>query len=395
VATLTGHAGTVNSDAFHPLNYKKEFHMKKHLLKFGIIILLLLVAAGGYVAFRLTTTLSKKNLAETVDLPGCRMIPGAIGPEDFEYIPEANAIVISSTDRRETDNTTGQLYWLDVSIPAGVQTIQPLTTTYPERFAPHGLTYRKTSETGGTLFVISHRLQDEMRHPIEVFSLDFGNGTPKLKHERTLDHELLISPNDLVVLPDGTLFIVNDFQDVGGGFAGQVLDTLFERKRAPLIYYDGQQFHDLHANITSAPGITYVKRGDKEWLYRADYMHNIVQKLSISRNEQGLPTVEKIKEIDLGAGPDNFTVDDAGNVYVAAHYSTGLILATNNDPAIVSPTQIFRISPDDSASLLYSNRGEEISAASVAQVIGDHLVIGQIYEDGLLSCPYRIQREKD
>jgi len=361
--------------------------MKKRLLQAGFIIVLVFVLTTGYFGFRIAATLSKKNLTETVELPGCRMIPGAIGPEDFHYIPEAGALVISSTDRRKIDFEAGQLLWLDLSVPVERQAIVPFQSNYPERFAPHGITYQKTSPTGGNLFVISHRLQDGNRHSLEVFRLDFTGGTPGLTHTRTLADDLLISPNDLAALPDGTLFISNDFQYLAGGFIGQVVDTVFQRHRAPLVYYDGQQFHDLNANVTASPGITYVTRGNAEFLYRADYMRDIVQKLRIIRTQSGVPAVKLVKEIDIQAGPDNFTVDEQGNVYVAAHYSTGLLMATRNDPAVVSPTQIFRITPDDGFTVLYANRGDEISAASVAQLVGDRLIVGQIYEDGILSCP--------
>lgn len=362
--------------------------MKTRLRQIGLLGLALLVAGAGYVGFRLVTTLSKKNLTETVALPGCRLIPGAIGPEDIQYVPDADGLVVSSMDRRNVMTATGQLFWLDLAAPVEQQALVPLDSKYPERFAPHGIAYQKTSDTGGRLFVISHRLQAGNRHPIEVFTLDFKSGTPELTHDRTLADDLLISPNDLAALPDGTVFIANDFQDVGGGFAGQVLDTIFERTRAPLVYYDGQQFHDLHENVSSANGLGYVKRGTEEYLYQPDFMRKRVQKFSVQRTAQGFPTLVLEADIELGSGPDNFTLDDEGNVYVAAHYSIGLVLATAADAAVQSPSQIFRIAPDDSVSLVYANRGGEFSAASVAQVVGNRLILGQIYDDGLLSCPF-------
>ncbi len=186
----------------------------------------------------------------------CRLISGVIGPEDFEYLPQEKGLVVSSLDRRAPEDTSGGLYWIDLTKPPEEQVAEPIVTNYPGHFKPHGLTFQPTEE-GGRLFVISHPERGEWPHTIEVFSLTSAktssNGTHEWKHIQTLTDELLISPNDLVALSDGSLFISNDFQDLGGGIAGLFVDTLLRRKRAPLVYYNGNEFTDLDANVISLP----------------------------------------------------------------------------------------------------------------------------------------------
>ncbi len=269
--------------------------------------------------------MSKENITETVALAGCRLISGVIGPEDFEYLRQEKGLVVSSLDRRAPEDTTGQLYWIDLTKPTEEQVAEPIQTNYPGHFKPHGLTFQPTAD-GGSLFVISHPETGEWRHTIEVFSLTSTTGTHEWKHIQTLTDDLLISPNDLVALPDGGLFISNDFQDLGG-VMGLVVDTLLQRKRAPLVYYDGTDFTDLDANVLSSAGITALKEGDRDFLYR-DMMDKGAQKLEIHWDQPGRPRVELVETIHLNSGADNFTVDEEGAVYVATHYSMTSI-ATN------------------------------------------------------------------
>jgi arylesterase/paraoxonase len=330
--------------------------------------------------------MSKENITQTVELEGCRLISGIIGPEDFEYLPQEKVLVVSSLDRRAPEGTTGGLYWIDLAKPPEEQVAEPILTDYPGHFKPHGLTFQPT-EGGGRLFVISHPETGEWPHTIEVFSLTFSNGAHEWQHIQTLTDDALISPNDLVALPDGSLFISNDFQDLGGGIAGLLVDTLLRRKRAPLVYYDGTQFTDLDANVISSAGITSVKDGDHEFLYR-DMMNKGVEKLEIHWDQPGDPRVELVKTIHLNtAGADNFTVDGEGVVYVATHYSFGLLTDHQGNENALSPTQIFKILPNGEATLIYANKGDEFSAGSVGTVVENRLLVGQIFNDGILSCP--------
>lgn len=360
--------------------------MKRRVVTLGCITLaVILIVLGVLAALTLLPFFSKENITETVELEGCRFISGVMGPEDFEYLPEENGLVVSSIDRRASEDTLGQLYWIDLASPPEEQTAEPIVTDYPDHFRPHGITFQQTKE-GGRLFVISHPSEGEWPHTIEVFSLTSSAGAHEWKHIQTITGELLISPNDLVALQDGSLFIANDFQGLGGS-TGLIVDVLLQRKRAPLLYYNGKEFMDLNANVISAPGITAVTEGNREFLYLSDTMNNTVQKLEIHWDAQGNPSVELVETIDLNSSPDNFTVDEQGNVYVAAHHSFGLLLAHMADANTKSPTQVFKILPSDDYTLIYANKGEEISTGSVGAIVGDRLFIGQIFDDGILSCP--------
>jgi hypothetical protein len=374
----------------HSVKHGKRANRRKSMVRkalaFGCMTLVVVViVVGAYAVITLSSAVSKENITQTVELDGCRLISGVIGPEDFEYLPEANGLVVSSLDRRAPEETPGGLYWIDLTKPPEEQVAEPILTDYPGHFKPHGLTFQPTEE-GGRLFVISHPETGEWPHTIEIFSLTSSDGTRAWEHVQTLTGELLISPNDLVALPDGSLFISNDFQDLGG-VPGLVVDTLLQRQRAPLVYYDGSEFTDLDANVLSSAGITAANEGDREFLYR-DIMNKGVEKLEVHWDQPGGPRVELVETIHLDtAGADNFTVDEEGVVYVATHYSFGLLTDHADDENALSPTQIFKILPNGEATLIYANKGDEFSAGSVGTVVDNRLLIGQIFNDGILSCP--------
>ncbi len=356
--------------------------MRKNIVKYagytvGIVLLVWMV----YVGYQVITTMSTKNLEETVDLPDCLMVTGVIGPEDFEYLPDQQGFVITSIDRRAGEDATGALYWLDISVPPSEQVPELIDISYPERFRPHGVTFQN-----GNLYVISHREEGEHRHTIEVFTLDSTAGDLAWEHSGTITGDLLLSPNDLVALDDGSLFIANDFSDIGG-MDQLMLDYVFFRKRAPLVYYDGETFTDMNENVRGSAGITAVIRDGQLFLFRSDMM-NKLDVFEVIRDGAAVPTLDRVDRIRLDSMPDNLTADDQGNVYVATHYSVGLLQQHMVDAGILSPSQILKVDADGNTTLIYANRGEEIPAASVGAVVDGWLYIGQIYNDGILACPY-------
>lgn len=328
---------------------------------------------------------SKANLKVVTPIKGCVRIKGAIGPEDFQYLKASNALVISSHDKRDFEKHTGRLYWMDLSVPVEQQRVVAINTSYPKDFRPHGISF-VPSETGGTLYVISHPRKGKHRHTIEVFS--FNASDNKWKHIKTLRSELLISPNNLVALSDGSLFISHDNFDLGGSFS-QALDAIFGRERAPITFFDGKKFHDFKNPATLGNGVLYFRQREKDYLYRAASVANALIKFRILRKDNKIVGLKRVAKIDLKTGPDNLLADSSGNLYTAGHFAPGLLLDHEEDAKVKSPTQVLRITPQGKVTELYSNRGEEISAGSVALPINKRLYIGQVYDEGILSCPLK------
>jgi len=305
------------------------------------------------------------------------------GPEDFAYIESENILVVSSHDRRNSESD-GKLFWIDLTLPPEEQAGNPIDIEYPEGFKPHGVSYIPTN-SGGKLYVISHPNPDEGLHTVEVFDMTGKGNRREWSHVETLQSELYTSPNDLVALPDGTVFVSNDSGK--GGNTIKKIKALFKIKNGDIIYYDGAEYIDFGNPESYGNGITYFKDDGAEYLYRAALMDKSVKKYEIVRTDGKITELKYLSKVELGTMPDNLEIEPDGTIYVACHFDSFTFLKHAKDGANISPTQVFRITPDGKITELYANRGQEISAGSVGRVIDGRLYIGQVFEEFLLSCP--------
>jgi arylesterase/paraoxonase len=94
--------------------------------------------------------------------------------------------------------------------------------------------------------------------------------------------------------------------------------------------------------------------------------------------------------IPLGSSPDNITTDESGNLWIAAHPKLLSLMRAFRNASSVAPTQVFEVLPGAQdpgrVSEVYLNRGEELSAGSVAAVHGGRMLIGSVIEPRLLDC---------
>ncbi len=320
-----------------------------------------------------------KNIKTEIPIEGCIKITGMPGAEDFAYIEARNILVVSSCDRRSPEGVDGKLFWIDLSLSPEREVANLIDIIYPEGFKPHGVSF-VPSGRGGTLYVVSHPGIEGKMHTIEVFSLNGG-----WKHVETLTSDLLTSPNDLVALPDGTIFVSNDFG--GGGKTLKMIDALLHIKSGNVAYYDGGEFVDLGDPESYGNGITYAEEEDGEYIYRAALMNRSIKKFKIERVDGKAVGLTYVSKVKINSMPDNLEIDGDGNIYTAAHYNSFTFLKHSKDSAEISPTQIFKVTPAGEVTELYANKGGEISAGSVGRVINGRLYIGQVFGDYVLSCP--------
>jgi len=320
-----------------------------------------------------------KNIKTEIPIEGCIPISGMPGCEDFAYVEARNILVVSSHDRWNVEGVDGKLFWIDLSLSPERQVPNPIDIEYPEGFKPHGVSF-VPSGRGGTLYVISHPGIEGKMNTVEVFSF-----TGIWRHVETLTSELLTSPNDLVALSDGTIFVSNDFG--GRGKAIKMIYALFHIKSGNVAYYDGSGFSDLGDPESYGNGITYAEEEDGEYIYRAALMNRSIKKFKIEREEGKVVGLTYVSKVKINSMPDNLEIDDDGNIYTAAHYSSFTFLKHSKDSAEISPTQVFKVTPAGEVNELYANRGDEISAGSVGRVINGRLYIGQVFGDFILSCP--------
>jgi hypothetical protein len=318
---------------------------------------------------------------EKKELSSCSKIPGVPGPEDLDLINiDKKPTLIVSVHNRRNMESIGWIATIDLSQPVTEQKQVPLKTNYPENFRPHGISYAKVNGKD-TLAVISHTLNSEKPHTIEIFERKSGN---EWQHTKTLADPLLTGPNDIALNEKGEIFASND-RGPENKFM-QYVNMIFKHGTADIAFYDGNKFINLNHKVVLGNGIFVRIENGIETLYRSVFSEKAISVFRVKR-ENGMVSLEFIKKIDLGSGPDNIIPDESGNLWVAGHPSTWKFLRHASSASNNAPSQVFKIDGKTSeVTNVYSNDGDEISAASTALTLGDRIYISQVFEDFLLTC---------
>ncbi|MDX1960395.1 MAG: SMP-30/gluconolactonase/LRE family protein [Leptospiraceae bacterium] len=307
-----------------------------------------------------------------VPISGCTKIFGPIGPEDFALDDETNVLFVSSHDRKNFDSI-GSIY--SMKLTDKIPKLVKLEIEYPKNFRPHGVSIAKTNQ-GKKFYVISHRREENIPHSVEVFKIE----KETLVHEKTIQDKSFTNPNDLFVFSDGRILVSND-----NGTSIQFLQFLnlaFLRKTARLTLYKDGKWKELEPAHVLGNGVHVLLQDNKEIVYLADTYTGKIFVYELKND-----SLEFLRKIELDSGPDNFTVDENGDLIVAAHKSLFRFLKHQGNKDSFSPSQIFKIKKDYSFEEIYANSGEEISASSTGLIYKNNLYITQVFEPFLLSCP--------
>ena len=301
------------------------------------------------------------------------MIHGIPGPEDM-VVDSSNSVprlLVSSTDRR-LGGTPGEIY--EVMLDSG--TVRALTRAgEPDDFVfhPHGIDIVEDEKSEVILYVIIHWQEGGgEKHAIVRYRVM----PDALLFQRLYTDELLVSPNDLSVLPDGRIYVSNDSSGKGGMF-----ETIIGLKRSTLLYFDGEQWSVAADRIAMANGIVAFQ----DSVYLSATRENRVYRF---RRERSGRLVEK-EAVARIKGPDNISVWN-GYLIVAGHRKSLALArhlgASKNPPE--SPTTLYQIDMDTkNVQILFSDDGSTISAGSVGVHYDGNIYIGQIMDPFIVSVP--------
>lgn len=333
------------------------------LLIFVLIYLILYAADGGL--FKTITPQFSGN---------CQPIKGTIGAEDI-HVDRTNLVAyISAHDRRSTNlPTTANLYRYDLNSEH-----QPvaLLNSPPADFRPHGL-YLYQQDTKSYLYVVNHPDNAETIESYEIVD-------QQLVYRKTFKSPLINSPNDLVVVALDKFYVTNDH-----GFNSGWLRTIEDYLRLKLgnvVYFDGSQYQSVASGISYANGINVSNDGKN--LYVASPSRGEIHVFARDI-ESGLLTEQQV--IDTGTGIDNIQIDEQDNLWMGAHANVFAFLAHARSPANGSPSEVLKITrPIDDENYqieqIYLNDGSPMSGSSVAEPIGNRLLIGSVFEPVFLDC---------
>ncbi len=307
----------------------------------------------------------------------CTQVPLGPGPEDMELdLSGRPRLIFSSHDRRDFDKE-GDLYSLDLKT-GGKSVIT--RRDEPENFAfrPHGISLVKSVSGESVLYVVIHETRITGKgHGIAVYKL-----TGNLAIFRDyLQDPLLDSPNDLVALPDGTMYVANDAHGKTG-----LLNLIIPAKNSTVLYYNGNEWSIAVKGLRFSAGM--VRSGQNLLVSDAKAQRILSYRIE---NDASLTPVSEI--MSTYENPDNLLITPEQELLVAEHYDTFSFVHHARNTLHPAPSTVEKFQLDknglpvaENSQILYSNPGGEFSAASSAMIYRNRLYLGQAFDWGILVC---------
>lgn len=290
------------------------------------------------------------------------------GPEDMALDtltnPSQPRILVSCDTRREREPQTNGIYVIDIQTDS-VSELRRVKEPEDLNFHPHGISY-VLIDSVPRLFVISH--DDENNKQL---ILRYKVFTDSLQFEARYQNTLFISPNDIFALENGTFFFTND-----AGKRNSFTEKLFRLKRSSVVYYPRSlRPYYIDDELCYANGVYYKP----PYLYVSTVLENTVYKYTLD----DFKVVEKEVLAEVKGG-DNI-MPYKNKLLVAAHLKPIAFLRHKKNPDVLSPSVIYEIDTlTGEKSVLFSDDGSLISAASTGLRYGKYLYVSQVFDNFVL-----------
>lgn len=336
---------------------------------------LFLLALLAFAAYWLHDTLRAmgvfRTVAEQSAGPSRRLqVPGLVGVEDITIDAVTGVAYLSATDRRAQmagRPPAGAIFRYDLRDPSAVP---QRISREADSFAPHGLSLWRGPAGELELLVIDH---GEGRHRVRRYRV----GEQALEPVQVFDSPLLVSPNDLAAVGPGRFYVTNDHY-----FVTQPWRTLEDYLRLPiaqLVYFDQEPARVVQGGLAYANGVAW--HAGRQELFVAALGGNQVRGY---RREADGGLFERAR-FDADSAVDNIEVGTDGALWIGAHPKPLQFVGHAKDASKRSPSQVLRMDPQTGAvSTVYQNLGQEMSGSSVGAQWHDRLLIGSVFEPGVI-----------
>jgi arylesterase / paraoxonase len=329
----------------------------KKALRYSLIVALLLVA------FILKTLHSAGAFFYPKDLVigSLKTLPGPDGCEDITIDHTAEIAYVSSQNRREFSQPGG-IYFIKLKDSAWA--FKKMTIVGTEQpLSPHGISLYKKY-----LFVVNH----SGGHSIEKFLIQ----NDSLVYLKSYKNNALKSPNDVLAVAENKFYFTNDHATPMG--LRRTLEDFLQIPTGYTTYYDGYTYAPATPKECYLNGINM--RGDT--LYTAS---TIGHKLCMYKRDTTTGRLKPLASKKFAAGLDNIEINTDGRLLVGAHTQLLAFTSHAKDPTKVSPAEILSLDPHTlEPKLLYSTVGKPMSGISVAAGHRNHLLIGAVFDSGIL-----------
>jgi hypothetical protein len=326
----------------------------KILITFGLMALILASCSKGDPYNSLT--------AET------EVITTGAGPEDILLDDKGgrNRLLVSCDQRRAELPSFGEIVAVDIKDDR-VYTMLRTGEPAGQIFFPHGF-YLQTSNGKDLLYVINHYKDEENTNSVLVYEV----GQETLSFVREYKSPLMISPNEVCVMEDGSFYFSND-----KGGPDLITENLFNKFGGSLVYCtEGGDCRYVDEKLAFPNGIEY-KNGQ---LFLATTRQQAL--FRYDRQPDGsLVNRTRISNIN---GMDNLRWSD-GKLIVAVHPDEIAFVAHSFSDKASTPTLIYSIDPQTGKAVqLFQDNGKRINGGSTGIVVNGKLYIAQVFEDFIL-----------
>ncbi len=300
----------------------------------------------------------------------CQRISVGPGPEDMAVDRSVGAPrILISTHERRSWQPLGEIYALD---PA-TQTARILPRSGEPAdlsFRPHGIDI-SISAGISRLYVILHGEETNgPGHSVAVYRIE----PERLVFETLLQSELLTSPNDLSVAPDGSIYVTNDMAS-----RGSLLEMALRLRRSTVVRYNpGGEWSVAATELAFPNGILALDRVVYVSLTRGDAL------LAFPRSADG--SLGEPRIVLAYKGLDNIMLDGQ-QLLVTAHLSDLAFLRHAGSSEVESPSVALHVEPESGVfEYAFADSGARISAAATALRLADRLYLSPVFEPFVLSC---------
>ncbi|PHS15901.1 MAG: hypothetical protein COA86_12845 [Kangiella sp.] len=347
--------------------------------KVAAIFLLIIVV---FIVNALNDAGAFKNIEPHSDIKDIKIYTNVAGTEDLDMDRKKGLLFISSTNRwhiDHSDTSKDGIYLLDLNAQKMSEPVL-LETTYKGEFHPHGISFLSKNDQD-YLFVINHNLKGNF---IEVFQFEDN----LLTHIKTYEHEQMCCPNDLVAVDIDKFYVSND-HGAAKGFA-RTLEEYLKLANSYLLYFNGKTYSKALEGLSYANGVNVSHDGKTLYVTEVSGGKIFVMNRDV---KTGKLTLRFAK--DLNTGLDNVDIDEDGNIWIGAHPQLLAFVGHAQNPSEISPSQVLMLThkgeDDFKVSEVYLNKGEEISASSVALRYKDQIFVGVVFENKLLRGTFKVE----
>lgn len=347
----------------------------KRVLEIAVMIVVLVILVGAVGLWRA----GELRILAPHFAGSCAALPMAANATDIRVDAARHVAYLSYLDTRSLlsdKHTHGTVMLLDLNAPE--PHIRAALVSDPANFRPRALSLYAPPKDVERLFVVSGVRAGE--YSVEIFQ---QTETGAFAPTETVRDPLLVSPTAILAVGPRQFYVTDDAGMANGW--PRIKELFVWSGRSKVLYFDGQKLTTVANGLDRATGLAATADGRRLYVSEAG-----AKQLHVYDRDLQTAALRSDEVIALDSAPGGINVDSRGNLWIAAHPKALTLLWHLHSGSRKAPTQVLKLNPaahgNERITEVYLNRGEQLSAGSVAAVYNARMVLGALEERQLLVC---------